>query len=159
MEVRRLLDNILDREKANKRVARAFRASAPDSGRGTSPHCRELHDSIAQELAAVSMNLDELQKRIEGRDRAGDNLLSDSMGTGACRRPGAEGSESLEFGGALLATPRSCKQLPSRRNRLRMFPVGATLLPYLRLYTAVCAGDGFPAEEQVASIRVFPSFT
>jgi hypothetical protein len=120
---------------------------------------RELHDSIAQELAAVSMNLDELQKRIEGRDRAGDNLLSDSMGTGACRRRGAEGSESLEFGGALLATPRSCKQLPSRRNRLRMFPVGATLLPYLRLYTAVCAGDGFPAEEQVASIRVFPSFT
>jgi signal transduction histidine kinase len=40
---------------------------------------RELHDSIAQELVAVSMNLSELQKRIDGKDPMSDNIISDSI--------------------------------------------------------------------------------
>jgi signal transduction histidine kinase len=79
MEVERLLANILDRENANKELrelsGRVLRIQDAEHRR----IARELHDSIAQELAAVSMNLDELQKRIEGRDRAADNLLADSI--------------------------------------------------------------------------------
>ena len=96
MEVERLLANILDRENANKELrelsGRVLRIQDAEHPRVA----RELHDSIAQELAAVPMDLDELQKRIEGRDRAGDKFLSDSMGTGACRRPG--GRRIGEFG-------------------------------------------------------------
>jgi PAS domain S-box-containing protein len=40
---------------------------------------RELHDSTAQELLAVSMNLDLVQQRNAGRDVATDNLLADSQ--------------------------------------------------------------------------------
>jgi signal transduction histidine kinase len=79
MEVKRLLANIRDREQANKALrelsGRLFRMQEEEHRR----IARELHDSIAQELAAVSMNLSQLQKRIEGRDLITDNLLSDSM--------------------------------------------------------------------------------
>jgi PAS domain S-box-containing protein len=40
---------------------------------------RELHDSTAQELVAVAMNLDLVQQRCAGRDLAADNLLADSQ--------------------------------------------------------------------------------
>ena len=40
---------------------------------------RELHDSTAQELMAVAMNLGLVQERIEGRDAANDALISDSI--------------------------------------------------------------------------------
>ena len=40
---------------------------------------RELHDSTAQELLAVSMNLDLVRQRSAGRDVATDNLLADSQ--------------------------------------------------------------------------------
>jgi PAS domain S-box-containing protein len=40
---------------------------------------RELHDSTAQELLAVSMNLDLVQQRTAGRDVTTDNLLADSQ--------------------------------------------------------------------------------
>ncbi|MGD0061166.1 MAG: PAS domain-containing protein [Verrucomicrobiia bacterium] len=40
---------------------------------------RELHDSTAQELLAVSMNLDLVQQRYAGRDVTTDNLLADSQ--------------------------------------------------------------------------------
>ena len=40
---------------------------------------RELHDSTAQELLAVSMNLDLVRQRNAGRDVATDNLLADSQ--------------------------------------------------------------------------------
>jgi hypothetical protein len=104
MEVRPPLDNILfstgkrptnELRELSGRLLRIQDAEHPRVA-------RELHDSIAQELAAVPMDLDELQKRIEGRDRAGDKFLSDSMGTGACRRRGAEGSESWELQAAPL---------------------------------------------------------
>jgi len=73
MEVKRLLANIRDREQANKTLrelsGRLFQMQDEEHRR----IARELHDSVAQELAAVSMNLGELQKRIEGRDRITDN--------------------------------------------------------------------------------------
>jgi signal transduction histidine kinase len=79
MEVKRLLANIRDREQANKALrelsGRLFQMQDEEHRR----IARELHDSVAQELAAVSMNLGELQRRIEGRDLITDNLLSDSM--------------------------------------------------------------------------------
>jgi signal transduction histidine kinase len=79
MEVKRLLANIRDREQVNQQLrelsGRLFRMQDEEHRR----IARELHDSIAQELAAVSMNLGQLQKRIEGRDLITDNLLSDSM--------------------------------------------------------------------------------
>jgi PAS domain S-box-containing protein len=40
---------------------------------------RELHDSTAQELAVVSMNLGRLEEWIEGRDAWAENLLADSL--------------------------------------------------------------------------------
>jgi PAS domain S-box-containing protein len=40
---------------------------------------RELHDSTAQELAVVSMNLGRLEEWIEGRDPWAENLLADSL--------------------------------------------------------------------------------
>jgi PAS domain S-box-containing protein len=40
---------------------------------------RELHDSTAQELLAVSMNLDLVRQRNVGRDVTTDNLLADSQ--------------------------------------------------------------------------------
>lgn len=40
---------------------------------------RELHDSTAQELAAVVMNVGLVLQRIEGRDENNDALLSDSL--------------------------------------------------------------------------------
>ncbi|MFL6519682.1 MAG: PAS domain S-box protein [Chthoniobacterales bacterium] len=40
---------------------------------------RELHDSTAQELAVVSMNLGRLEDWIEGRDAWAENLLADSL--------------------------------------------------------------------------------
>ena len=40
---------------------------------------RELHDSTAQELAVVAMNLGRLQDWIEGRDPGAENLLADSL--------------------------------------------------------------------------------
>jgi len=40
---------------------------------------RELHDSTAQELAAVAMNLGLVQHSSAGRDAAADNLLADSQ--------------------------------------------------------------------------------
>jgi PAS domain S-box-containing protein len=40
---------------------------------------RELHDSTAQELAVVAMNLGRLQEWIEGRDPGAENLLADSL--------------------------------------------------------------------------------
>jgi PAS domain S-box-containing protein len=40
---------------------------------------RELHDSTAQELVAVALNLDLVQQRNAGRDVATDNLLADSQ--------------------------------------------------------------------------------
>jgi PAS domain S-box-containing protein len=39
----------------------------------------ELHDSTAQELVAVAVNLDLVQKRSTGRDVTADNLLADSQ--------------------------------------------------------------------------------
>ena len=39
----------------------------------------ELHDSTAQELVAVAVNLDLVQKRSAGRDVTADNLLADSQ--------------------------------------------------------------------------------
>src|SRR5690606_33160672 len=40
---------------------------------------RELHDSTAQDLAAVAMSLSSLQKRLEGRDHATETVLADSV--------------------------------------------------------------------------------
>ena len=40
---------------------------------------RELHDSTAQELVAVAMNIDLVQQRNVGRDVTIDNLLADSQ--------------------------------------------------------------------------------
>jgi PAS domain S-box-containing protein len=40
---------------------------------------RELHDSTAQELAVVAMNLGRLEEWIEGRDAWAENLLADSL--------------------------------------------------------------------------------
>lgn len=40
---------------------------------------RELHDSTAQELAAVGMNIGLVLQRIEGGDQTNDSLLSDSL--------------------------------------------------------------------------------
>ncbi|HMG04716.1 MAG TPA: PAS domain S-box protein [Chthoniobacterales bacterium] len=40
---------------------------------------RELHDSTAQELAVVAMNLGRLEDWIEGRDPWAENLLADSL--------------------------------------------------------------------------------
>jgi PAS domain S-box-containing protein len=40
---------------------------------------RELHDSTAQELAVVAMNLGRLEEWIEGRDPWAENLLADSL--------------------------------------------------------------------------------
>ena len=40
---------------------------------------RELHDSTAQELVAVAVNLDLVQQRSAGRDVTTDNLLADSQ--------------------------------------------------------------------------------
>ena len=40
---------------------------------------RELHDSTAQELVAVAVNLDLVQQRSTGRDVTTDNLLADSQ--------------------------------------------------------------------------------
>jgi PAS domain S-box-containing protein len=40
---------------------------------------RELHDSTAQELAVVAMNLGRLEDWIEGRDAWAENLLADSL--------------------------------------------------------------------------------
>jgi PAS domain S-box-containing protein len=40
---------------------------------------RELHDSTAQELVAVALNLDLVQQRSAGRDVTTDNLLADSQ--------------------------------------------------------------------------------
>jgi signal transduction histidine kinase len=78
MEVKRLLAIIRDREQDNKTLrelpGRLLQTQEEERRR----IARELHDSIAQELTAVSMNLDQLQKRIEGRDLMADNLLSDS---------------------------------------------------------------------------------
>ena len=79
MEVKRLLANIRDREQANKALRELSRRLFQMQDEEHRRIGRELHDSIAQELVAVSMNLGELQKRIEGRDRITDNLLSDSM--------------------------------------------------------------------------------
>ena len=79
MEVKRLLANIRDREQANKTLRELSRRLFQMQDEEHRRIARELHDSVAQELAAVSMNLGELQKRIEGRDRITDNLLSDSM--------------------------------------------------------------------------------
>jgi signal transduction histidine kinase len=78
-EVKRLLANIRDREQANKALRELSRRLFQMQDEEHRRIARELHDSVAQELAAVSMNLGELQKRIEGRDRITDNLLSDSM--------------------------------------------------------------------------------
>jgi signal transduction histidine kinase len=79
MEVKRLLANIRDREQANKAMRELSRRLFQMQDEEHRRIGRELHDSIAQELAAVSMNLGELQRRIEGRDLITDNLLSDSM--------------------------------------------------------------------------------
>jgi PAS domain S-box-containing protein len=40
---------------------------------------RELHDSTAQELAVVAMNLGRLEEWMEGREAAAENLLADSL--------------------------------------------------------------------------------
>lgn len=40
---------------------------------------RELHDSTAQELAVVSMNLGRLEEWLEGKDPWAENLLADSL--------------------------------------------------------------------------------
>ncbi len=40
---------------------------------------RELHDSTAQELVAVALNLDLMQQRSAGRDVTADNLVADSQ--------------------------------------------------------------------------------
>jgi PAS domain S-box-containing protein len=40
---------------------------------------RELHDSTAQELAVVAMNLGRLEEWMEGRDAWAENLLADSL--------------------------------------------------------------------------------
>jgi signal transduction histidine kinase len=79
MEVKRLLANLRDREQANKALRELSRRLFQMQDEEHRRIARELHDSIAQELAAVSMNLGQLQKRIEGRDLITDNLLSDSM--------------------------------------------------------------------------------
>ena len=79
MEVKRLLANLRDREQGNKALRELSRRLFQMQDEEHRRIGRELHDSIAQELAAVSMNLGELQRRIEGRDLITDNLLSDSM--------------------------------------------------------------------------------
>jgi len=79
MEVKRLLANLRDREQANKALRELSRRLFQMQDEEHRRIARELHDSIAQELAAVSMNLGQLQKRIEGPDLITDNLLSDSM--------------------------------------------------------------------------------
>src|ERR1700726_1719170 len=79
MEVKRLLANLREREQANKALRELSRRLFQMQDEEHRRIARELHDSIAQELAAVSMNLGQLQKRIEGRDLITDNLLSDSM--------------------------------------------------------------------------------
>ena len=79
MEVKRLLANLRDREQANKALRELSRRLFQMQDEEHRRIARELHDSIAQELAAVSMNLGVLQRRIEGRDLITDNLLSDSM--------------------------------------------------------------------------------
>jgi PAS domain S-box-containing protein len=40
---------------------------------------RELHDSTAQDLAAVAMSLSSLQKRLEGKDANTETVLADSV--------------------------------------------------------------------------------
>ncbi|MEY2556700.1 MAG: hypothetical protein QOE34_125 [Verrucomicrobiota bacterium] len=40
---------------------------------------RELHDSTLQDLAVVAMNLSQLEKAMEGRDRPTENLIADSL--------------------------------------------------------------------------------
>jgi signal transduction histidine kinase len=79
MEVKRLLANLRDREQANKALRELSRRLFQMQDEEHRRIARELHDSIAQELAAVTMNLGQLQKRIEGPDLITDNLLSDSM--------------------------------------------------------------------------------
>ena len=79
MEVKRLLANLRDREQGNKALRELSRRLFQMQDEEHRRIGRELHDSIAQELAAVSMNLGQLQKRIEGPDLITDNLLSDSM--------------------------------------------------------------------------------
>jgi len=79
MEVKRLLANLRDREQGNKALRELSRRLFQMQDEEHRRIARELHDSIAQELAAVSMNLGQLQKRIEGPDLITDNLLSDSM--------------------------------------------------------------------------------
>lgn len=79
MEVKRLLANIRDREQINKELrelsGRLFQIQDEEHRR----IARELHDSVAQELTAVSMNLNKMQERTKRRDPVTDNLLSDSI--------------------------------------------------------------------------------
>ena len=68
-----------------------WRKNAEDEGRELTCHLlqlqdeerrrigRELHDSTAQELSAVGMNIGLVLQRIEGRDKTDDALLSDSL--------------------------------------------------------------------------------
>jgi PAS domain S-box-containing protein len=68
-----------------------LRRNAEEEGRELSCHLlqlqdeerrrigRELHDSTAQELAAVGMNIGLVLQRIEGRDTTNDDLLADSL--------------------------------------------------------------------------------
>ncbi|MEY2489333.1 MAG: hypothetical protein QOC70_1275 [Verrucomicrobiota bacterium] len=60
---------------------------------------RELHDSTAQELAVVAMNLGRLEEWIEGRDSWAENLLADS------RAVLAQGNRDLRTLAHLLHPP------------------------------------------------------
>ena len=70
MEVKWLLANIRAREQTSKTLrklsGRLFQKQDEEHRR----IARELHDSVAQELAAVSMNLVELQRRTRGREES-----------------------------------------------------------------------------------------